>query len=148
MLRGLVEQIVVRDRWLFVVAGDGGLFVFDAADPAAPRDASHLPALRSSLDIVFLADMAYVAEGNFVFDGCGSSCARDASHLPALRSSLDIVFLADMVYVAEGNAGVRVLDVSTRWPSARSVSWTSVNRPWPATWPSGGSMWPRPPPVS
>ncbi len=63
MLRGLVEQIVVRGQWLWVVAGNGGLFVFDATDPAAPRYVSHLPALRSSLDIAFLGDLAYVAEG-------------------------------------------------------------------------------------
>ncbi len=119
-----VTGVAASGTRLWLAAGEAGLWVYDVADPMAPRLVAARPDLTQVRDAVAVGDRLYVAAGSgglWVLDLADRGRPRPLGWL-ALPDAQAIVVQAPLAYVACGRAGVFVVDVGNpAHPVARSL---------------------------
>ncbi|MBN2413466.1 beta-propeller domain-containing protein [candidate division KSB1 bacterium] len=117
VVSGMVNDILIREPYVYLASGAKGFDVLDMTDPADPQEIGNVDTPGDALHMAVTGNYTYLADGSAgvrVIDINTPANPVEIAALASLPNAYDITVSGDFAYVARrGSQFINIVDIST-----------------------------------
>ena len=113
-LQAPLRDVTINGNFVYVAAGNAGLFIFDISDPTQPNEIGSIKRDADFIGVAVQGNYSYVLTRGwmYIIDISDPVNPERESTFYDIREGYSIAISGNYAYVADGNKGLRIINIS------------------------------------